>query len=261
MMRATLAIAGRELRSYFVSPVAYILIGLFLFLTGYFFYSSLIEFANQALRAEQQSGMFGGGSTPMSVNEWVVRPFFYNVAVISLFLVPMITMRLLCEEKKTGTIELLLTSPITELEITIGKFLAGFGLYALMLLGTGAFMAILFVYGKPDPGPILTGYAGLLLLGAASLALGTFVSSLTENPIVAGFSGFVLLLVLWLMHWGAEYATGTTAALLNYLSVVRHFEDPAKGVLDTRNLVFYLSLTGFGLFATMRAIESVRWKA
>ncbi|HWN81127.1 MAG TPA: ABC transporter permease subunit [Candidatus Udaeobacter sp.] len=260
-MRPTLAIAWREFRSYFVSPVAYILISIFLFLTGYFFYSSLIEFVNQAVKAQQQSGMFGNDTAPMNVNEWVVRPFFYNVAIISLFLVPMITMRLLCEEKKTGTIELLLTSPITELEITIGKFLAGFGLYALMLAGTVVFMLILFQHGNPDLGPIVTGYAGLLLLGAASLALGTFVSSLTENPIVAGFAGFALLLLLWLLHWGAESATGSTQAILNYLSVVRHFEDPAKGVIDTRNLVFYVSLMVFGLFATMRSIEAVRWKA
>lgn len=260
-MRAILAIAWREFRSYFVSPVAYLLIAIFLFLTGGFFYSSLIEFTNQCLKAAEQSGMFGGQSPPMSVNEWVVRPFFYNVAVISLFLVPMITMRLLCEEKKTGTIELLLTSPITELEITIGKFLAGFGLYAVMLLGTAVFMAILFVHGNPDPGPILTGYAGLLLLGAASLALGTLVSSLTSNPIIAGFAGFALVLVFWLLHLGVESSTGTVASILNYISVLRHFDDPSKGVVDSRNLVYYLSLMVFGLFATMRSIESVRWKA
>ena len=260
-MRATLAIAGRELRSYFVSPIAYILIGIFLFVSGHFFCSILMDFVNAGVQAQQRSGMFGNEPAPMSVNEWVVRPFFYNVAIISLFLVPMITMRLLCEEKKTGTIELLLTSPITELEITVGKFLAGFALYAIMLLGTVVFMAILFIYGNPDPGPIVTGYLGLLLLGAASLAIGTFVSSLTENPIIAGFAGFALLLVLWLLHWGAEYATGTSAAILNYLSVVRHFDDPAKGVVDSRNLVFYLSLVLFGLFATMRAIEAVRWKS
>jgi len=260
-MRPILAIFYRELRSYFVSPVAYILIGIFLFLSGFLFRSILMGFVEQAMHAEQQSGMFGNQAMPMSVNEWVVRPFFYNLALISLFLVPMITMRLLCEEKKTGTIELLLTSPITELEITIGKFLAGFALYVVMLAGTVIFMAILFKYGKPDPGPIVTGYAGLLMLGAASLALGTFISSLTENPIVAGFAGFALLLVLWLIHWGAESATGTTAAILNYLSIIQHFEDPAKGVIDTRGLVFYASLLFFGLFATMRAIESVRWKA
>jgi ABC-2 type transport system permease protein len=260
-MRPTLAIAWREFRSYFVSPIAYVTIALFLFLTGYFFYSSLAEFANQGIRADQQVEMYGGDSPSMSVNEWVVRPFFYNLAVISLFLVPMITMRLLCEEKKTGTIELLLTSPITELEIAIGKFLAGLGLYTVMLLGTLPLMAMLFAYGNPDPGPIASGYGGLLLLGAASLALGTFVSSLTENAIVAGFTGFALLLVLWLLHWGAEYATGTTAEVLRYLSIVRHFEDPAKGVLDSRNLIFYLSLAVFGIFAAMRSIESVRWRS
>jgi len=259
-MRAILAIAWREFRSYFVSPVAYLLIAIFLFITGGFFCTSLIEFVNQAVRAQQQSGMFGNESPPMSVNEWVVRPFFYNVAVISMFLVPMITMRLLCEEKKTGTIELLLTSPITELEITIGKFLAGLGLYAVMLLGTLVFMAILFAHGKPDPGPIVTGYAGLLLLGAASLALGTLVSSLTSNPIIAGFGGFALVLVFWLLHLGVANSTGTIPSILNYVSVLRHFDDPSKGVVDSRNLVYYVSLMVFGLFATMRSIESVRWK-
>lgn len=260
-MSITLAIAWREFRSYFLSPIAYVLLALFLFMSGYFFYSSLVEFVNQSLRLDQQAGMFGGETPKMNVNEWVIRPFFSFVSVVTLFLAPMITMRLLCEEKKTGTIELLLTSPVTELEVTLGKFLAGLGLYVVMLAGTFASMAVLFATGRPDLGPIVTGYLGLVLLGAACLALGTLVSSLTENAIVAGFSSFTLVLMLWLLDWASSLTGGTAAAVLSYVSVVRHFEDLSKGVLDTRDVVFYLSLVVLGLFATMRSLESARWKA
>ncbi len=260
-MSTTLTIAWREFRSYFASPIAYVVLTLFLFLNGYLYYSSLIEFVNRSLVFDQQAGMMGGDVPPMNVNEWVIRPLFYNVSVICLFLIPMITTRLLCEEKKSGTIELLMTSPVTELEVTMGKFLAGLGLYLVMLAGSAATIAVSFVYGHPDPGPVLTGYLGLLLLGSACLALGTLVSSLTENPIVAGFAGFALFLTLWLVHWAGEFAKGPTGSVLSYLSVVRHFEDMSKGVLDTRDVVFYLSLVVCGLFATMRALESARWKA
>jgi ABC-2 type transport system permease protein len=255
-----LAIAWREFRSYFASPIAYVMLALFLLLTGYFYYSSLIEFVNQSLLFDQQSGMFSSDGPKMNINEWVIRPFFFNVSVITLFMVPMITMRLLCEEKKTGTIELLMTSPVTELEVTLGKFLAGLGLYKVMLASTLPAMVISFIYSQPDLGPILTGYLGLVLIGASCLALGTLISSLTENQIVAGFAGFALFLLLWLLHWAEDYAPGPTASVLSYLSVVRHFDDMSKGVLDTRDVIFYLSLIVCGLFATRRVLESVRWR-
>jgi ABC-2 type transport system permease protein len=254
-------IAWREFRSYFASPIAYVLLAFFFFISGYFYYSSLIEFVNRSLLFDQQAGMFGGEQPKMNLNEWVIRPFFYNLSVVTLFLIPMITMRLLCEEKKSGTIELLMTSPVTELEVTAGKFLAGLGLYLAMLAGTAITVVVSVIYGDPDAGPILSGYLGLVLIGASCLALGTLVSSLTENSIVAGFAGFALFLVLWLVHWVAEYATGPAASVLSYLSVVGHFEDMSKGVLDTRDVVFYLSLVVFGLFATMRSLESGRWRA
>jgi len=260
-MSTTWAIAWREFRSYFVSPIGYVVLALFLLLTGYFYYSSLIEFVNRSLLFDQQAGMMSGDAPKMNINEWVIRPFFFNLSVITLFLVPMITMRLLCEEKKTGTIELLMTSPVTELQVTLGKFLAGFGLYGVMLLGTLPAMVISFVYSRPDLGPILTGYLGLILIAAACLALGTLVSSLTENQIVAGFASFALLLLLWLVHWAEDLTPGPTGSVLSYLSVVRHFEDMSKGVLDTRDVIFYLSLIVCGLFATMRALESGRWRS
>lgn len=259
-MSTTFAIAWREFRSYFLSPIAYVVLALFLLLTGYFFYSSLADFVNQSLAADQRAALTGA-APPMNVNEWVVRPFFYNISVLTLFLVPMITMRLLCEEKRNGTIELLMTSPVTELEIAAGKFLAGFGLYLVMLAGTAVSMAILFALGTPDLGPILSGYLGLILVGAAAIALGTLVSSLTENQIVAGFAGFALFLLLWVVNLAADYTTGATARVLSYLSIVRHFDDLSKGVVDSRDVVFYLSLVVFGLFATMRSLEAGRWKA
>jgi ABC-2 type transport system permease protein len=260
-MSTIFAIAWREFRSYFLSPIAYVVLALFLLLTGYFFYSSLVDFVNQALTYDQRASMIGGEAPKMNVNEWVVRPYFYNISVLTLFLVPMITMRLLCEEKKSGTIELLMTSPVTELEVTIGKFLAGFGLYLAMLASTATAMAVLFAIGAPDWGPVLSGYLGLVLVGAAALALGTLVSSLTENQIVAGFVGFALFLLLWILNWAAEYTTGPTARVLSYLSIVRHFDDLSKGVVDLRDVLFYLSIVVFGLFATMRSLEAIRWKA
>jgi ABC-2 type transport system permease protein len=260
-MSTTLAIAWREFRSYFLSPIAYVVLALFLLLTGYFFYASLADFVNQSLAADQRAGMLGGAAAPMNVNEWVVRPFFYNISVLTLFLVPMITMRLLCEEKRNGTIELLMTSPVTELEIAAGKFLAGYGLYLVMLAGTAIPLAILFLLGHPDPGPVLSGYLGLVLVGAGAIALGTLVSSLTENQIVAGFTGFALFLLLWIVNVAADLTTGVTARVLSYLSIVRHFDDLSKGVVDLRDIVFYLSLVVFGLYATMRSLEALRWKA
>jgi ABC-2 type transport system permease protein len=154
-----------------------------------------------------------------------------------------------------------MTSPVTELQVALGKFLAGLGLYAVILLGTLPVMVVSFVVSRPDPGPILTGYLGLLLIGAACLALGTLVSSLTENPIVAGFASFTLILLLWVIHWAEDLAGGPIGSALSYLSVVRHFEDLSKGVLDTRDVIFYLSLIVCGLFATMRSLESARWRS
>lgn len=254
-MRNVLAIANKEFRSYFASPIAYILIGLFSLLFGWFFYVFLMAFVQQS----EQMMQFGGGGGP-NVNQMMIRGLFQNTAVIILFVMPMITMRTYSEEKRSGTIELLLTSPVTDLEIIIGKFLGALALYAAMLLVTMFYIAILFRIGNPEWRPIVAGYLGLLLMGGCFLSTGLFISSLTKNQIVAGFLTFATFLMLWIINWMGESSGPTTRDVLNYLSITEHFDDFSRGVIDTKHLVYYLSFITFGLFLTAKSVDSERWR-
>jgi ABC-2 type transport system permease protein len=250
------AIYRKELRSYFASPIAYLLMAVFALIFGYFFYIATAIFVQRGL----ESQMMGQGY-PMDVNEWVIRPLMMNISVIGLFLIPMITMRLFAEEKRSGTIELLMTSPIRDQEVIIGKWFAALTLYASILGISALNLGFLFAYGNPDWKPILVGYLGLLLQGGCLLALGTFVSTLTRNQIIAGGATFAACLLLWIMDWVSAYQTTAWAKVMSYMSVVTHFEPFSKGVLDTKDIVFYLSMIFFGLFLTARSMESLRWRA
>ena len=254
-MRNVITIFRRELDSYFNSWIAYVLMGLFALLTGYFFYIFVAIFVDRSGAAMGQRG------APMDVNEWVIRPLLQNISVIGLFLIPAITMRLFAEEKRSGTIELLATSPIRDIEIVLGKWLAAVALYACLLGVSALNIAMLYFYGKPDIYPILTGYLGLLLQGSALLAVGTFISNTTRNQVIAGTATFVVCLLLWVMDWVSAYETSTWAKVLGYLSVTTHLDPFAKGVIDTKDVIFYLSMIFFGLFLTSRSLESVRWRA
>src|SRR4029453_10592604 len=212
-VRNVLAIAGKELRSYFASPMGYILIGLFALLFGAFFRVYLTGFAEQS----QRMAMGGGGN--INVNEYLIRGVLHNVAIIILFVMPLVTMRTYAEEKRSGTMELLLTSPITDLEIIVGKFLGAMGLFAAMLLVTAIDIAILFRLGNPELKPVLAGYLGLLLLGGCFLSVGLLISSLTKNQIVAGVVTFAVFLMLWIVNWTADQAGPTMRAVLNHLSI------------------------------------------
>src|SRR5258708_7064238 len=187
-----MAIADKELRSYFSSPIAYIIIGFFLLPFGVFFYLYLTMFVRQSMQMTQ----FGGA---MNLNQQVIRYVLQNASVIILFIMPMITMRTYSEEKRSGTIELLLTSPVTDAEIILGKYLGALGLYAAMLAVTLLYVAILFVYGNPEWRPIVAAYLGLLLMGGAFVSIGLLISSTTNNQIVAGVVTFVVLLLLWVL--------------------------------------------------------------
>jgi len=202
-----------------------------------------------------------GQMYPMNLNEEVIRPLLSNASVIGLFFIPMITMRLFAEEKRSGTIELLATSPIRDLEIIIGKWLAAVMLSACMLLFTAVNFAFLFKYGNPDWKPLAIGYLGLLLQAGGLLAIGTFISTLTKNQIIAGAATFGVCLLLWVLEWVGSYETATWAKVLAYMSVVTHFETFAKGVLDIKDAVFYLSVIFLGLFFTARSMESLRWRS
>jgi ABC-2 type transport system permease protein len=249
-----LAIAHKELKSYFASPIAYIVIGFSAILFGWFFVNLLYYFDRMSL----QAGVGQGG--PVNVNEMLISPLFLNVSVILLFTLPLVTMRTYAEEKRSGTIELLLTAPLTDIQIVIGKFLGGLVLYAAMLAATVFHLAFLFVFGNPEWRPVATGYLGLLLMGGCFLSLGLFVSSLTKNQIVAGMITFALFLMFWVINWLASFTGPTTQAVLNYLSITEHLNDFTRGVIDTKHLVYYLSFIAFSLFLTVRAVDSERWR-
>jgi ABC-2 type transport system permease protein len=253
-MRNIAAIAGREINAYFSSPIAYVLIGFFALLFGWFFYVPLAFFQQQSM----QAGM--NPTQALNVNQMLVGPTFMNTTVIMLFLFPLITMRTYAEEKRSGTIELLLTSPITDVQIILGKFLGAMLLYAAMLAVTLVHMGILFAYGEPEWKPIATGYLGLLLMGGCFLSLGLFISSLTKNQIVAGIATFAVFLMLWVINWIGTFVGPTMQAVLAHLSLTDHFDDFAKGIIDTKHLIYYLSFMAFGLFLTAKSVDSERWR-
>lgn len=255
-MRTMWIICQKELRSYFASPIAYLLLTMFAVIFGFFFWNAVGYFNLMGLESQMR-----GQSFPMNINEQVIRPLLSNVSVIGLFFIPMITMRLFAEEKRTGTIELLVTSPIRDIETILGKWLAALIMYLCMLAFTALNFAFLFRFGNPDWKPLAIGYLGLILQAGGLLAIGTFISTLTRNQIIAGAATFGACLLLWVFSWVAGYETASWAKVMSYMSVTDHFESFAKGVLDSKDLIFFVSLIFFGLFLTSRSMESLRWRS
>ena len=255
-MGNVIAIAQKELRSYFSSPIAYIVIGLWALLYGYFF----VFILNIFVRNSMQMGQFGMGQQSMNVNQQMIRPLLQNVTILILFLMPMVTMRTYSEEKRSGTIELLLTAPVTDFQIIMGKFLGAMFLYAIMLGVTAIHIGLLFVYGHPEWKPIVSAYLGLLLLGGCFIALGLLISSLTSNQIVAGMVTFAVFLLLWVITWIGSFSGPTVDKLTTYLSIIDHWDDFGKGVIDTTHVIYYLSFITFGLFLTAKSVDSERWR-
>ncbi len=255
-MRNILAIAGKELRSYFASPIAYIVIGLFALLYGYF-YAVMLQYF---VRAGMNLGQMGAPQQGMNINQDMLRPVLQNVTVLLLFVLPAMTMRSYAEERRSGTIELLLTSPLTDLQIVLGKFFGALTLYAVMLSVTLIHIGVLFVYGSPEWKPILTSYFGLLLLGGSFLSVGLFISTLTTNQIVAYIVTFSVFLMLWIISWIGSFSTGVFTDVTAYLSIIEHFDDFGKGVIDTTHVVYYLSLITLGLFLTAKSVDTERWR-
>ena len=254
-MNNVLAIAHKEIKAYFASPIAYIVIGFFVLLFGYFYYALLMIFNQQSM---QMMGMEGGPAR--NVNEQMIRPLFLNASVVLLFVLPMITMRTYSEEKRSGTIELLLTSPLTDFQIIMGKFLGAMALYAAMLAVTMVHIGVLFAFGRPEWIPIATGYLGLLLMGGCFISVGLLISSFTRNQIVAGMITFGVFLLLWVINWVGSFTGPTTQAVLDYLSITTHLDDFTRGIVDTKHLVYYVSFIAFGLFLTARSVDTERWR-
>jgi ABC-2 type transport system permease protein len=262
-LRNVAAILGKEWRHYFGSPIAWVALSMWALLFGFFFNFGLSYFLEMSMRNAQQGMQMGGGGMKLQIHDYLIMPVLQNMAVVSLFILPMLTMRLFAEEKRQGTMELLATSPITNLQIVMGKFLAATGLYALMVLAGMINVALIWTYATnpPEWRPVLTGVLALLLVGMSFIALGLFLSTLTRNQIVAGILGFGLALVFWIFSWFDQPTAGAFEKVVAYLGVTTHMDDLAKGVVDLKDVVFYLSVIGFGIFAAHQSVESQRWRA
>jgi ABC-2 type transport system permease protein len=237
-MRTTWLIAGKEFRSHLTSPMAYVVVGIFLLLTGFFFTSYL---------------------TTTSLGDTSIRGFVEQGALLLLLFSAALTMRLMAEEKKLGTWELLLTAPVRDTEVVLGKFLGTFGVLAIMLGLTLYYPLLLMIFGDPDIGPIITSYVGLFLLGGASLAIGIFASSLTSNQIVAAVVSGATLSGLWYLGLAAGYMGDFFGRIVSYISLSTYFPSFVVGVIDTRAVVYYLSITALFLYLTIRSLETSRW--
>jgi ABC-2 type transport system permease protein len=260
-LRNVAALVEKEWRHYFGSPIAYVALTMWTLLFGLFYFLVLRSFLLYSMRSAQQ--MEFGGAPKLSLNEWVISGVLHNMAVVALFVTPMLTMRLFAEEKRQGTLELLATAPITPLQIILGKFLGALSLYALMIAAGLVNFLLLWHYATnpPEWKPLATGALALLLVGACFIAVGLFVSTLTRNQIVAGTLTFGLLLGFWILGWLEDPSAGAATRVLAYLGLLTHLEELMKGVLDLKDVVFYLTFTALGLFLAHQSMESQRWRA
>jgi ABC-2 type transport system permease protein len=255
-VRNSWTIFRKEMGSYFVSPVAYMLLASFTFIFGVLF--SLI--LNGVVHAQAQM-QFQMHAAPVNVNEEVIKPLIKVLSFISLFFIPLITMRLFSEEKRSGTFELLATSPVRDIEIILGKWLAAWAFYGCLLLAGSINLIVLCVYSHPDWKPLLASYVGLMLLVGCMLAIGIFVSSLTRNQIIAAVITFCVFFALWIISAVSDFGTSTIASALAYLSMNSHFDSFVSGVVQTKDVIFYISFAFLALFFTARYLESLRWRS
>lgn len=254
-MRNFYAILRRELYVYFSSPIAYVVMTIFLVISGYFFYSAFAYFSMISMQATRVPW-----TEQINVTDMVLIPMFANMGVVMLMMMPLLTMRLFAEEKKTGTLELLLSYPLRETELLLGKFAACLVVFFIMLALTLLYPILGWLYAEPEIGPVFTGYLGLFLMGAAFIALGLLVSSLTENQIVAASISFGAILMFWLIGWSDAFVGPSLGKVLSHLSLLDHFENFAKGMIDTRDVIYYIDFSILFLFMTMRSLESRKWR-
>jgi ABC-2 type transport system permease protein len=235
-VRNILTIATKEFKSYLVSPMAFIVTGIFLVITGVFFAIS-----------------------PTTYYETSISGFLQSGSIILLLLTAVITMRLIAEERKLGTIELLLTAPVRDSELILGKYFGSLGIIIVMLALTLYYPILLIIFGDPDMGPIGTGYLGMFLLGGTCLAIGLFASSLSSNQIVSAVVAGGILFGLWFIGVAADYLPQKLGEVINYFSLSYYFSDFIKGIIDTRAIIYYPSITALFLFLAIRSLENSRW--
>ncbi len=250
------AVYRKELYSLFASPIFYAVAFTFLVLAGYFFYSAVVYYNLLSFQAAQNPMM----AKQMNLMEMVLRPFFFDLSIVLLLLSPLLTMRLLAEERKSGTIELLFTYPLPDRAIVLAKFAAVVSAFAVILAATLPGIFLLSIIANPVWRPILCGYLGVFLLGTSFMALGIFTSSLTHNQIIAAVLSFGGILMLWVIGWTKSYAGSPMGEVIDYLSIIKHFDSFSKGVLDSRDILYYLIFIIFFLFLTLKQMATYRWR-
>ena len=260
-MRNALAVYVREVRSYFVSPIFYILAFVFMVVVGNMFKDTFFAFATETMRSLRMAQNYRTSIPMISVNI-VARQMFSYINFMSILVVPLLTMRLYAEEKKSGTLELLMTSPVTTIQVLMGKFLSAFTIYSLILACTLAFNIIMMIEsnGKLDWGPVASSYIGTLLLGAAIIPIGMFFSSLTENQIVAAATTTATIMGLWLIIQTSRFLDPPFSDFVRYLSLSDHIEYFLMGFISVKHVAYFISMTAFGLFMTGITVESARWR-
>lgn len=256
-MRKAFAIYRRELAYYFQSPVAYAVLAIFLLLAGYFFYNLLGYFNIASMQAMQNPVE----ARSLSLTTSVLQPLLGNLSSVLLLLLPLLTMRLFAEERRSGAAELLFTFPVSDASVIVGKFAAAVTVYAVMLAMTLPYPALLFHFGNPEPGPIVSGYLGLFTMGVAFVAMGTFFSALGDSQLVAAAATFACGLLFLVIGWMTPFVSATMGAILEQLSIVHHLDGFARGIVDTNDLVYYAGLVVFFLFLCARVLDSARWRS
>lgn len=255
-MKGWYSVFRKETANFFVSPIAYAVIAVFLLISGFFFWANMSLLSVVSMQAASNPAYAGR----INITDFVARPVIQNMSIILLFVIPLLSMRLFSEEKKSGCIELLLTYPISDTGVLLGKFLAAMFVLVVMLLATFSLPLLMFAVGHPDPGQLLTGYLGMVLMGGAFMALGMFVSSLTENQIVSAAVSFAIALLFWVMSWSSSLAGDTLGAIVRQVTVLEHLESFHKGVLSLSDISFFVLFTAFFLFLTLRTLETYRWR-
>lgn len=251
------AMIAKELRGYFVSPIVYVVGAIFLLIFGFLSYLYVVYAGYQAIQIMQMQG----GQAQLNLNDLVFRNLFASMRFVLLIILPILTMRLFAEERKLRTFEFLMTSPIGINEIVAGKFVSVFLVFLSLLSLTGLVPAVLMLFSDFDWNPIWTGYLGMTLLGALFISVGLLASAITENQIVAAFLSFGILLLIWLISGlGALLGDTPLGQIISYVSFMDHYDRLVRGLIDTKDLVYFFSSLVFMLFLTHRVVESTRWK-
>lgn len=243
----------RELKSIFYSPVAWLVLFAFYLLGGYFWAASVTAYANYSV-------MMAGRGGQMKLVDYLIAPYSGNVTVTFIFLLPLVSMRLLSEEKKSGTIETLFTLPFSDLDILLGKWFASLSLLAAMLIPTLIFPLIIADKTVMPWAVVFSGFGGLFLLGACFLAVGLFASALTENQVIAAALGFGSILFLFILGWMGGQTSGWLKTLLDQVAIMNHFQDMAKGLINLKDISYFTLFTVLMLFGTLRVLESKKWR-